>query len=267
MNIVVLVKVVPGTTEVKMNKETNTLVREGISQVVNPFDEYAVEEALRLKDKFGGKVIVLNMGAPHMKDILRATIEVGADLVIQVSDRAVAASDTWATSYVLSQALAKIAQDYGSIGLILAGKQAIDGDTAQVGPGVAEKYGVPHVAFVRKVRETDAEGGRMVVERMTEEGYDVVETSLPALITVVKEINTPRMPSLKGKMAAKKAEIPVWSAEDLKLDPGKIGLKGSPTRVWKTFVPERKRSGAVFQGEVKEQVVSLVEHLKELKIV
>lgn len=261
MNIVVLVKVVPGTTEVKMNKETNTLIREGISQVLNPYDEYAVEEAVRLRERLGGKVIVLNMGAPHMRDILRATIEVGADAVVQISDRAVAASDSWATSYVLAEAIKKV----GDVGIIIAGKQAIDGDTAQTGPGTAEKLNIPHVSFVRRILEID--DSHMVVERMTEDGHDVVETTVPCLITVVKEINTPRMPSLKGKMAARKAEIPTWSADDLGLDLDRVGLKGSPTKVVRTFVPERRRTGVMIEGDAQTQAYELVSRLREMKIV
>lgn len=260
MNIVVLVKVVPGTTEVKMNKETNTLIREGVQQVVNPYDEYAVEEGLRLRERLGGKVIVLNMGAPHMLDVVRQTIEVGVDGVIQVSDRAVAASDTWATSYVLAEAIRKV----GDVGIVLAGKQAIDGDTAQTGPGVAEKLGWPHVAFVRRLREVSWE--KMVVERMTEDGYEVVETTMPCLITVVKDINTPRVPSLKGKMAAKRADIPVWSAADLDLDTSLVGLAGSPTKVHRTFVPERRRTGSVLEGDARVQAAQLVEKLREMKV-
>lgn len=261
MKIVVCVKQVPGTTEVKMNPETNTLIREGIPNVVNPFDLYAVEEALRLKERFGGTVTAVCMGPPSATEQLKEMIGLGVEEAILISNRAFAGADTLATSYTLSKAVEKI----GDVDLVLCGKQAIDGDTAQVGPEMAENLGWAHLTYVRKIN--NVVDGKLVAERMTDEGYERVELQLPALLTVVKEINEPRMPSLKGMMRAKKAEIPVWGPEDLGAEAGRIGLEGSPTQVWKTFVPDHRVEGEIFTGEVSEQVKALVQKLLEKNIV
>lgn len=261
MNIIVCIKQVPGTTQVRINPETGTLIRDGVEAVLNPFDEYAVEEAIRLKEKYGGTVRVLTMGPPQADEILRTAISMGADEGVLVTDRAFAGSDTWATSYTLAAAIRKISP----YDLIICGKQAIDGDTAQVGPGVAEMLGIPFVAWVRKVEHVDAQSIR--VERMMEEGYDVVEMPLPGLMTVVKEINVPRMASLKGKMRAKKAEIKKLVHTDLDVDPARLGLKGSPTQVLRSFVPERKTGGEKFKGELPEMVTKLKETILSLSVI
>ncbi len=262
MNIVVCIKQVPGTTQVKINPETGTLIRDGVEAVVNPFDEYAVEEAVRIKERVGGTVKVITMGPPQADAALRSTIAVGADEGYLVSDRAFAGSDTWATSYTLSNAIKTL----GKVDLIICGKQAIDGDTAQVGPGVAEMLNIPFVAWVRKVEEvTEAS---IKVERLMEEGYDVVEMPLPGLITVVKEINEPRLASLKGKMKAKNAEIKKIGASDMTVDPERIGLKGSPTQVFRSFVPERKSGGEKISGEAAElaqKAASVIQNLGVVK--
>ncbi|MEW6171050.1 MAG: electron transfer flavoprotein subunit beta/FixA family protein, partial [Candidatus Omnitrophota bacterium] len=194
MNIIVCIKQVPETTEVKINPETNTLIREGVKSIINPFDMYAIEEAVQLKEKFGGKAIALTMGPPQAEAALREAISFGLDEGILVCDRAFAGSDTWATSYTLAGAVKKI----GSFDIIICGKQASDGDTAQVGPGIATHLDIPQVTYVKKVEEV--KDNSMRVQRMMEEGFEVIETPLPALLTVVKEINTPRIPSLKGMM-------------------------------------------------------------------
>ncbi|MDR0330660.1 MAG: electron transfer flavoprotein subunit beta/FixA family protein [Chitinispirillales bacterium] len=262
MNIVVCIKQVPGTTQVKINPETGTLIRDGVEAVVNPFDEYAIEEAIRIKEKIGGNVLVITMGPPQADAALRSAIAMGADEGYLVSDRAFAGSDTWATSYTLSGAIKTL----GQVDLIICGKQAIDGDTAQVGPGVAEMLGLPFVAWVRKVEGiTDAS---IKVERLMEEGYDVVEMPLPGLITVVKEINEPRMASLKGKMRAKSAEIKKIDASTMEVDPDRIGLKGSPTQVFRSFVPERKGGGEKITGETAElaqKAASVIQNLGVVK--
>ena len=263
MNIVVCIKQVPETTDVKINRETNTLIRDSVPSIINPFDTYALEEALRLKEKDGGQITVITMGPPQAERALREAISLGVDRGILISDKAVAGSDTLATSYTLSEALRK----YGEFDLIICGKQAMDGDTAQVGPGVAESLGLPHVTYVRKIEEIKPDEKYLRVERMMEEGYEVVETTLPALITVVKEINEPRLPSLKGMMRAKKAELVKWNAVDLKLDEKRIGLEGSPTLVIKIFTPEPRTGGEIIEGSPKEQVEKLVEKLKETKLV
>lgn len=261
MNIIVCIKQVPGTTQVKINPDTGTLIRDGVEAVVNPFDEYAIEEALRIKEKVGGTVKVITMGPPQAEVALRTAISMGADEGVLVSDRAFAGSDTWATSYTVAAAIRTLAP----YDLIICGKQAIDGDTAQVGPGVAEMLGIPFIAWVRKVEHVDGEIIR--AERMMEDGYDVVEMPLPGLITVVKEINEPRLASLKGKMRAKKAEIATLGVDDLDVDPDRIGLKGSPTQVLRSFVPERKTGGEKFEGEVPDLVERLKSTILDLGVV
>ncbi len=258
MNVVVCVKQVPGTTEIKIDPETNTLIREGVEGIINPFDAYAIEEGVRLRERYGGKVTTISMGPPQAEDALRETISLGADEAILISDRAFAGSDTWATSYVLSRAIAKIVE----YDLVICGRQTLDGDTGQVGPELSEMLGVPFVAYVSKIEE--AADGIMRVERMVEEGHEIMETSLPAVITVVKEINVPRLPSLRGSMKAKTAQIPVWTAEDIGAEPDKAGIAGSPTRVVKIFFPQRTHASEMLQGSPKEQVDQLVAKLGEL---
>jgi len=258
VNIVVCIKQVPNTTQVRINPETNTLIREGVESVINPFDTYAFEEGVRLREKFGGKVTVVTMGPPQAETALREALSVGCDEAILVSDRRFAGSDTWATSYVLSQTVKKV----GNVDVVLCGKQASDGDTAQVGPGVSTFLNIPQVTYVKKIEEIKENTAR--VERMTEEGFEIIETPLPCLFTVVKEINEPRLPSLKGKMKAKKAEILKWNAEDLNCDFENLGLDGSPTRVVKIFTPPPRESGVILEGDTQEIVDKLVAELKKV---
>ncbi len=260
MNIIVCLKQVPGTTEVKIDPETNTLIRQGIKNIVNPFDTYALEEGVRLRERYEGKVTALSMGPPQAEGMLREAISVGADEAILLSDAAFAGADTLATSYTLAQAVSKI-QDYD---LIICGRQTVDGDTGQVGPELAEMLGVPFVAYVSKIEEIETD--RMKVQRMVEDGHETIETSLPAVITVVKEINVPRLPSLRGLTRAKKAEIPVWSTQDLGIDTNLVGLSGSATKVVKIFFPQRAHHGEILQGDPEEQVATLIEKLREAKI-
>lgn len=258
MNIIVLIKQVPDTTDVKIDPVTNTLKREGVAAIINPFDMYAIEEAVRVRERIGkGEIIVVTMGPPQADAALREALSMGCDKAFLVSDKKFAGSDTWATSYTLSQAIRKI----GDYRIIFCGKQASDGDTAQVGPGVSMHLNIPQVTYVKKI-ETITET-RAVVERMTEEGYEVIETPIPALFTVVKEINEPRLPSLKGKMRAKKAEIPVWTAKDLACEEKKIGLEGSPTRVVKIFTPPAREGGRVLKGEPCDTAKELALLLKQ----
>lgn len=256
MNIIVCIKQVPETTDVRINPETNTLVREGVKSIINPFDMYAIEESLRLKERLGGKVTVITMGPPQADAALREAISMGADEGILLSDRAFAGSDTWATSYTLAEAIKKI----GQYDLILCGKQASDGDTAQVGPGISTHLNIPQVTYVKKIEEMNDKVAR--VERMLEEGYEIIEAPMPALFTVVKEINVPRLPSLKGMMRAKSAKITTWTQKDLNLDTQKIGLCGSPTQVVKIFTPAPRVGGQILKGETEEIVNKLLELLK-----
>ncbi len=258
MHFVVCIKQVPDTNDVKIDPKTNTLMRDGVASIINPFDMYAIEEAIRLKEKYGGKVTALTMGPPQAEAALREAISLGVDEAILVSDRAFAGSDTYATSYTLAMALRKI----GDATLILCGKQASDGDTAQVGPGMATHLNMAQITYVRKIEELDE--NHIVAERLLESGYEVIESELPCLLTVVKEINEPRLPSLKGKMAARKAQITTWTASDIDADPEMLGLDGSPTKVVKIFTPERHAEGEILEGEPGEVVEQLVEKLKDV---
>jgi electron transfer flavoprotein beta subunit len=258
MNIIVCIKQVPDTTEVQINPETGTLIRDGVPSIINPFDMYAIEEGLRLKEKFGGKVTVLTMGPPQAKEALKEAVSIGVDEVVLLSDRAFAGSDTLATSYSLSRAIVKL----GDYDIILCGKQAIDGDTAQVGPGIAECLDIPFVAFVKKIESI--ENGTARVERMMEYGYDVIEVALPVLLTVVKEINEPRLPSLRGKMRARKYEPIHLTVNDLDLKEERLGLDGSPTQVIKVFTPDVRRAGEKIEGETPDEIaIKLRQKLKE----
>jgi len=261
MNIIVCIKQVPDTTDVKINPETNTLIREGVESIINPFDMYAIEEAIRLKEKFGGTTTVLTMGPPQADSALREAISLGINHAVHLSDRAFAGSDTWATSYILSQAIKKIKE----FDLILCGKQASDGDTAQVGPGISAHLNLPQATYVRKIEKIENKGEKQTifVERLVEDGFEVVELEMPCLITVVKEINEPRMPSLRGKMKAKKIQIPVWGKNDIEADSQKIGIEGSPTRVVKIFTPPQKQNGVILEGSPQEIVEKFINDFKQ----
>ena len=264
MHIVVCLKQVPNTTQVKINPETNTLVRDGVESIMNPFDENALEMALQLKEAHPGtRVTALTMGPPQAADILKEAVGRGADDVLLLCDRAVAGSDTLATSYAISCAVRSL----GSPDLVLFGKQAIDGDTAQVGPGVADWLGIPCVACVRKC-EIAADGKTATVERVSEDAYDVVQAPLPCALTVVKEANVPRMASLRGKMAARKLAIEPTTAAATGADPALLGLAASPTHVVRIFSPPAKSGGAKWEGlEPAEAAQKLVAELKNRKLV
>ncbi|GAB4506004.1 MAG: electron transfer flavoprotein subunit beta/FixA family protein [Anaerolineales bacterium] len=266
MHAIVCIKQVPDTTDVKVNPETGTLIREGVPSIVNPFDTYAIEEALRLREKFGGKVTVISMGPPQAKEALKEAIAMGADEAILLSDRAFAGSDTWATAYTLANAIRKI----GDFDIILCGKQAIDGDTGQVGPGIARQLDIEQLTYVFKIQEIDFQAKRIRVERLLEEGREVVETRLPALLTVVKDINQPRYPTIMGIRRATRTEIPVWTAADLPdAKPELLGLKGSPTQVVRVFNPP-PRSGQIvmIEGESpQEQAAKLADLLLKEKVI
>ncbi len=264
MHIVVCLKQVPNTTQVKINPETNTLVRDGVESIMNPFDENALEMALQLKEAHPGtRVTAVTMGPPQAADILKEAVGRGADDVLLLCDRAVAGSDTLATSYAISCAVRSL----GSPDLVLFGKQAIDGDTAQVGPGVADWLGIPCVACVRKC-EIAADGKSATVERVSEDAYDVVEAPLPCALTVVKEANVPRMASLRGKMAARKLAIEPTTAAATGADPALLGLAASPTHVVRIFSPPAKTGGAKWEGlEPAEAAQKLVAELKNRKLV
>lgn len=259
MNIVVCIKQVPNSGDVKINPETKTLIREGVESIINPFDTYAIEEGVRIKEKLGGTVTVISMGPPQAESALREAVSLGADNAILVSDRAFAGSDTLATSYALAMAIKKL----DAVDIIICGKQAIDGDTAQVGPGIAVHLNIPQITYVRKIESIDE--NKIRAERMTEEGYDIIEAQLPVMLTVVKEINEPRIASLKGKMSARKAEIPTWTAEFIGADTDQLGLDGSPTMVAEVFAPPSREGGKKLEGEPADMAAELIAELKELQ--
>jgi electron transfer flavoprotein beta subunit len=256
MKIIVCIKQVPDAKDVRLDPKTNTMAREGVAAIMNPFDRHALEEGVRLKEQYGGSVTVVSMGPPQAEAVLREAVACGADEAVLVSDRAFAGADTWATTYTLGKAIEK----NGSFDLIICGKQAIDGDTAQVGPGLAKRLHIPFVSYVKKI--TGLANGILSLHRLMDDGYDEVEMPLPGLLTVVKEINVPRVPSLKGKMKAKSLSIKTMNAEDIGADAECIGLPGSTTQVVKVFSPVFKGERAMLQGTVDEQVEQLVNKLE-----
>lgn len=258
MKIVVCVKQVPDTAEVRINPETNTLIRDGVPSIINPYDMHAIEAGLQIREMAGGEVTAITMGPPQAELALRETLAMGVDKAVLLTDRLFAGSDTWATAYALYKAIVHIGAD-----IIICGKQAIDGDTAQVGPEIAEFFSMPHIAYVRKIDSVQED--RIVVQRLMDDGYDVVESSVPVLLTVVRELNVPRLPSLKGKMAAKKAEIMKLTAADLKVEEQDLGLKGSPTQVRNIFAPEPRTNRTMLHGTPEEMVNQLVKDLLESK--
>ncbi|MDR2017355.1 MAG: electron transfer flavoprotein subunit beta/FixA family protein [Syntrophobacterales bacterium] len=246
LHIIVCIKMVPDTTQVKIDPVTNTLVRDGIPFITNPFDTPAIEEALKIKDKHGAKVTILSMGPPTADAVIRKAIAMGADEGILVSDRVFGGADTLATSKVLAHAISELSKTH-TVDLVLCGRQTIDGDTAQVGPGIATRLGFSQITLVDKVISVDTVGKKIVVRRKTDEWHEIVETKWPALITVEREANTPRYPSTPRRLYAEDVDIPVWNNYFFRMDPETIGLKGSPTYVKRIFAPEA-RKGEIFTG-------------------
>lgn len=264
IKIVVCIKQVPGTTEIKIDPETNTLIREGIENIINPFDAYAIEEGVRIRERFNDgevEVIALTMGPPQSREILKEAISVGVDSAILLSDRAFAGADTWATSTTLAKAINKIED----CRLIILGKQTLDGDTGQVGPELAQRLNIPFIGYASSILEISK--NKMKVKRLMEDRYETFEINLPAAISVVKDINTPRVPSLRGKMKAKSVEIPVWDAKQLEADEDEVGLSGSYTQVVKIFTPKIKHEIKMIEGSPGEQVEQLYKELKELNVI
>lgn len=264
IKIAVCIKQVPGTTEIKIDPETNTLIREGIENIINPFDAYAIEEGVRIRERSSSEeveVIALTMGPPQSKEILKEAISVGVDRAILLSDRAFAGADTWATSNTLAKAINKIED----CRLIILGKQTLDGDTGQVGPELAQRLNIPFIGYASSILEINR--NKMKVKRLMEDRYETFEINLPAAISVVKDINTPRVPSLRGKMEAKSVEIPVWDANQLGADEDEVGLSGSYTQVVKIFTPKIKHEIKMIEGSPGEQVEKLYKELKELNVI
>lgn len=260
MHIVVCIKQVPDAKNVRIDPDTHTLVRQGVESIVNPFDFFAVEAALKIKDDVNAHVTVMTMGPPQAEEALREVLALGVDDAILLSDRAFAGSDTWATSTVLAAAVRKL----GDVDLIFCGKQAIDGDTAQVGPETATLLDIPYATFVKKIEALDNQ--HFKVTRQTDEGMEVWKIPMPALVTVIKELGEPRMPSLRHKMRAKKAEVPVWGVGDLGLNPELVGLAGSYTQVVRVFSPPRRGDRVLIQGSAEQQADQLFQYLKQAKV-
>ena len=249
LKILVCVKQVPDTTEIKIDPVTNTLIRNGVPSIVNPFDKNALEAALQLKDKYGAEVTVLSMGPGQAAEALRECYAMGADNMVLVSDRAFGGADTLATSYTLKTAIDKIETLEGKFDIIFCGKQAIDGDTAQVGPEIAEHMDCPQITYAI---EAKVENDEVLVKRETGEGYEVLAAKMPCVITVTKPSFSPRYPTIKSKMAANRATINTLTAADIPVDAERIGLKGSPTKVKKSFTPPQKQGGVVVKEDSPE---------------
>jgi len=247
--VVIAVKQVPDTTQVKVDPVTGTLIREGVPFIINPFDTHAVEEGLRLKDKFGCKLTAITMGPPNSIMTLRKCLALGVDEAVLITDRVFSGADTWATSFVLAEAIKRVEKEYGRVDLVICGKQTIDGDTAQTGPGIATRLNLTQLTLVDKIIDIDVERRTITVRRKLEGRKEVVQGPLPALLTVVREINRPRYPKVQGRLKAEIADVPTWDNNYLKLPFDKIGLRGSPTNVKKIFAPERAVGEILGDGE------------------
>ncbi len=260
MKIVVCIKQVPDTTEVRLNPETGTLIREGVPSIINPDDKSGLEAALKLKDEVGAEVTVLTMGPKQADKALIEALAMGADKAILLSDRAFAGADTWATSCTLAAAIRKLECD-----LIIAGRQAIDGDTAQVGPQIAEHLELPQVSYVE---DLELSGDSLILKRVFEDGYHKIKVKMPCLITTLSEMNEPRYMSVGGVFDAyREKEIINWTLADIEVDTANIGLKGSPTKVKKSFTKGAKSAGKVYEVEPKEAAQIIIQKLKEKFII
>ena len=248
MNIICCIKQVPDTADIKIDPETNTLIRSGVESIINPFDLVALEAALALKDTYGGTVAAISMGPPQAEQALRESLSLGADKGILLSDRAFAGADTLATGYTLARAIQKLAQA-GPVDLVVCGKQAIDGDTAQVGPGIATRLGYTQFTYVTEITAIDLAQRYITVKRKVEGGIEVIRGPLPAVLTVELDLAKPRRGSLPQLIHSLRTDIPLWNADAIEGDPSKLGLKGSPTWVKRIFSPPQKEGGPVFDAE------------------
>ncbi|MDE3278001.1 electron transfer flavoprotein subunit beta/FixA family protein [Candidatus Avelusimicrobium faecicola] len=257
MNIIVCIKQVPDSTRVKVDPKTGTLIRAGVPSILNPYDHYALEKALAIKAKTGAKVTVLSMGPAQAVAVLRLALALGADEGVLLSSRAFAGSDTWATSYALAMAIRKI----GSFDMILCGQMAIDGDTAQTGPGIAFHLGIPQITFCESV---DSDGSRAVVKKLIEGGHQILEADLPVLITMTMPVDyAPKYPSFMAAHKAQDKKTVTWTEKEIGADMHKLGLEGSPTRVSRIFPPAARQKGEMFNGSAEEMAAKFVEILKK----
>jgi len=261
MDIICLMKQVPDTTDVKIDPKTGTLIREGVPSIINPEDKNAIEAALVLKEKHGGKIVCISMGPPQAEDALREAYAMGVDECVLLCDRAFAGADTLATSYALAMAIKAV----GKYDIIISGRQAIDGDTAQIGPQIAEWLKMPQITYARTLEVKD---NKAHVERLLEDGFEVVEAPLPCLVTCVKEMNKPRYPTVSRILkACKELKIPFWNAQQINAEKSRIGLDGSATGVKRTFAPEPKGLGKMLTGKTEDVVKQLVKHLENDNII
>lgn len=263
MHIVVCIKQVPDSAQIRVHPVTNTIMRQGVPTIINPYDLFSLEEALRLRDKHGGEVTVLTMGPPMAEDSLRKAMTFGADRAVLLTDRFFAGSDTLATSYALASAIKKVGETWSKPEIVFTGKQTIDGDTAQVGPGIARRLDLNQLTYVSKISEVDLEGGRIKVERRAEGGVQVLETKLPCLVTMLEGTNDIRRGSMADAFRAARALVVKWSAADAGItDLTKCGLKGSPTVVKRVFAPSPRAEKAQFidvsslKGEAPGEIIA-----------
>jgi electron transfer flavoprotein beta subunit len=261
MHILVCVKQVPDTTEVKMDPITNTLDRSSASAIINPYDEHAVEEAVRIKKEYGGKVSIISMGPPQASDVIKKCIEMGADEGYLLSDRAFAGSDTLATSYIITMGIKKV-MEKEPVDLVFCGKQAIDGDTAQVGPGIASRLSMPQLTYVEKIESLNLDKGHIVVHRKIDNGYEVVQSQIPCLVTIEKGINEISFSPLPNMIKAARYKVKMWGINEFKADLSQLGLKGSPTSVRRIFPPPQRDGGELMEGSIKEMCNKLANNLK-----
>lgn len=255
MRIIVPIKQVPESSSVRMDEATGTMIRAGVEAIVNPLDLYAIEAALQLREQHGGEVLALSMGPPKAVSALREAIAMGLDGGILISDKRFAGADTWSTAYVLAEAVRKL----GAFDLLICGERATDGDTGQIGPGLASFLDLPVATYVSRIESVGA--GHCRVHRLVEDGYEILELELPAVLTVVKEVASPRLPTLRGKQKARQADIPVWTVEDLDVAPQKLGLNGSPTRVVRIFHPKVTRECEMLTANSEESVQAAAERV------
>jgi len=262
-NIIICIKQVPATTDIKIDPKTNTLIREGADNIINPFDVYAIEEGVRIKERLESnpdmeiETIVVTMGPSQSEKILREAISLGVDKAILLSDKAFAGSDTLATSRVLSEAVKKI----GDAKIIICGKQTMDGDTGQVGPEVAEFLNIPFIGYISEIRHIDS--NTILIKQLSEKRYELIESELPVVVSVLKEINNPRIPGLKNMIKAKSAKIELWTVKELGINPAEVGLEGSATRVIKIFKHELKNDVRIISHDLNNQVNELYKELNK----
>ena len=263
-NVLVCIKQVPDTSNVKIDKKTGTIMREGVPSIINPSDKHALEEGLLLKEKFGGKITVITMGPPQSREALQEALAMGVNKVILLTDKKFAGADTLATSYTLAQAIEKL-QEKDKFDVILCGSQSIDGDTAQTPIELAETLNIPQITYATNIVVRD---NNIRAIRDVDDGYEVVESEMPVLITVLKEINTPRYPTIKGVVQSfQKGRVIEWNAADINVDEKKIGLSGSATQVKRVFTPESEKKGMILKGDPKEIVEQVIKQLQKINLI